>query len=177
MLHSGTALPALACRPQMFSRPLCNQEKGFWWSSLQEAGPRLATTLVFRRESSVSCHTAASPHQGCRKRKVSCFLLPMLTCSIGGAMAPQSACCRRCREGKKSKEREARSGARFHRRACTPQPVLNLRDTGPSRTTRRRPKRAMTQHADAEGTLNGFIADQVKAMLRTQLHELQKLRP
>mmetsp|Transcript_57391 Transcript_57391/g.136617 ORF Transcript_57391/g.136617 Transcript_57391/m.136617 type:complete len:209 (+) Transcript_57391:568-1194(+) len=42
-------------------------------SSLHEAGPRLATTLLFLSESSVSC-----------------FLLPMFTCSIGGTTSQDS---------------------------------------------------------------------------------------
>ena len=52
-------------------------------SSLQDAGPKLATTLVFLNASLVSWRYHANA-----EAYVACFLLPMVTCSIGGTTSP-----------------------------------------------------------------------------------------
>ena len=51
-------------------------------SSLQDAGPKLATTLVFLNASLVSWRHANA------HTRLACFLLPMVTCSIGGTTSP-----------------------------------------------------------------------------------------
>mmetsp|Transcript_59733 Transcript_59733/g.139766 ORF Transcript_59733/g.139766 Transcript_59733/m.139766 type:complete len:347 (-) Transcript_59733:627-1667(-) len=90
-------------------------------SSLQDAGPRLATTLVLRSESSVSC-----------------FLLPMLTCSIGGANAPDStgghARRRRCFTDSASRAAEASAMTASHGKSPLAASPESITASAPSQT-------------------------------------------